>query len=266
MGKSPTKKKRQSEEAGSDEKKGRAATAIPRPVHSLVRLLSRSPLLPALRPAVPFSPSTMNPALLSRPAIAVNLFCMSSRKMAGSSPSSREAKRSSPAVKEPAPPAAPLTELPVKPHRPMSAYAMYAVQRHEQLKQEKPTTRWTETMRLASAEWKTVDDSIRQRLEGQRKVAGEKYKEQMKLYKDQLKQTVVLGDVVRLLHQSKKKSDADSSSKRRLTGYNVFVREKTAGKAGTANMKALSTEWSSLSEWEKKRYNDQAALLSSSQS
>ena len=194
----------------------------------------------------------------------MNAMCMSSRKMAGTTSSSsgtpgRESKRAPPVPKAPAP--APLTSLPVKPTRPATAYALFVHQRHVQLKQQNPGALWMEAQKLASAEWKTVNDSVRQRLEGQRKEADEKYKQQLKQYKIQLKQTVVLADVMKLV--LKKKSDP-SNVKKKLSGYNVFVTEKTSGKQGAPDLKAIAKDWSSLTEWEKKRYNDKAAASLSS--
>lgn len=139
----------------------------------------------------------MNPALMSRPCIMVN--SLLSRKMAGTSAQSGSLGRERrPTTKAPPAPIA-LTALPVKPTRPATAYTLYALMRHEQLKQKDPSTKWKDTQKTVSNEWKTVDDSVRQRLEQQRKGAADEYKDQMKEYKAQLKQTVVLADVMRYL-------------------------------------------------------------------
>lgn len=109
----------------------------------------------------------------------------------------------------------------------------------------------------ASAEWKAggVDESLRQQLQDQSTTAMERYKEQLKDYKSQLKQTVVLADVIDLMS---KKSPSGEKAPKKMSGYHLFVVERTKGKSGNL-IAAVAKEWSALSEWEKKRYNDRAA-------
>ena len=120
-------------------------------------------------------------------------------------------------------------------------------------------------MRRASKEWRDgqVDPTTRARLEDQRKALDEKYKQELKHYKSELKKPVKLEDVMRLLPKS---VGGIGRQPKRLSGYNVFVIEKTTGVKGTPDWKAISNQWASMSDYERNQYNEKAVRQSAAAS
>ena len=144
-----------------------------------------------------------------------------------------------------------LENLPTKPLRPPSAYNLYV---KEKLVGGSGIPAAAQ-MRQISIEWKSVPAAEKARYESQVRPAMEKYKQQMNEYSRFMSQKLTITQVAQILKTVTPKS---RGSTRKLSGYNLFLREATKGTSGKPDVKAIASQWSSLSTSDKLKWNDRA--------
>lgn len=132
--------------------------------------------------------------------------------------------------------------------RPKSAYNMFVKDKFRQNKESGNGNNSQDIMSQVSGQWATLSE------------------EEKSVYVRMAEEAnASLGTEEQPAKTKATKSDADATSKRRITGYNLFYREnkdklkESAGRDGLTTMKAVGNAWKALSDEERGTWNTRAS-------